>query len=36
MTAQALRSIGGVAPKLQDHHLRRQAIVYGVPVVLEQ
>src|SRR5262247_711916 len=28
MTEQALRSIGGVAPKLQDHHLRRLAIVY--------
>ena len=28
MTEQALRSIGGVAPKLHDHHLRRQAIVY--------
>jgi DNA invertase Pin-like site-specific DNA recombinase len=28
MTEQALRSIGGVTPKLQDHHLRRQAIVY--------
>src|SRR5256886_1585592 len=28
MTEQALRPIGGVVPKLQDHHLRRQAIVY--------
>src|SRR5256884_5106088 len=28
MTAQAVRPIGGVVPKLQDHHLRRQAIVY--------
>ena len=28
MTEQALRPIGGVAPKRQDHHLRRQAIVY--------
>ena len=28
MTEQALRSIGGVAPKLHDHHLRRQAMVY--------
>jgi len=28
MTEQALRPIGGVAPKLHDHHLRRQAIVY--------
>jgi DNA invertase Pin-like site-specific DNA recombinase len=29
MTEQALRSIGGVTPKRQDHHLRRPAIVYG-------
>ena len=28
MTEQALRPIGGVAPKLQDHHLLRQAMVY--------
>src|SRR2546426_9200743 len=28
MTEQALRPIGGVVPKLQDHHLRRQALVY--------
>ena len=28
MTEQALRPIGGLVPKLQDHHLRRQAIVY--------
>ena len=28
MIEQALRPIGGVAPKLHDHHLRRQAIVY--------
>jgi hypothetical protein len=28
MTEQALKPIGGVTPKLHDHHLRRLAIVY--------
>ena len=27
MTEHALRLVGGVTPKLHDHHLRRQAIV---------
>ena len=28
MTEHALRLVGGVTPKLHDHHLRRQAMVY--------